>query len=438
MSDLSRRALIAAGGGGVAALAGCSVRIGADETIDDERLRGLASTRPLTTPHRFPFRVTDEMFTRHRTRARELVESVPASPDVPNQLVRDAIESRREQLSRRLPARGESTPTGSGERGSDGEDEPADWRLSELRERRAKAGDLQGTYRAATGAVAASDVRRRRDRLRDRLAEFRTAWTYRGTGPLAAVHRNHELETLVSGVEHELEPWPPFPSSPAADVDEVGHLVRKLEAAAAALDDVEAFRRQQPADGQSYRPAMFATATWLRRRARREAESVEQYRDAGRSAFDRDLGDSVARHLFDASADVIRRYTNGELLESIDREQYAGAVLFAGTRRAAVTTFARIVADIEGGWEEDVSVTAIDNRRTRAREAVEAARDGTPDALVEVHAPAYGALRDGVEALERGNGQAALARFEYARRCATVAADATGEVAFLLRSAAEH
>lgn len=440
MSNLTRRALLAVGAGGVASLAGCSVRLGSDETLDDDRLRELASTRPLTAPHHFPFRVTDDMFARHRNRARELAQSVPASPDIPNQLVRNELTNQRDRLARQLTERGEATPTGSGGQEPDdgGEPKPPDWRLSELRELRADVADLQGTYRAATGTIVGRDIRQRRDRLRDRLAEFHTAWTYRGRGPLAAVHGNRELEELVNSVRHELEPWPLFPQSPAADVDVTGHLVRKLEAAAAIMDDAEAFRRQQPTDGPDYRPAMTATATWLRRRARREAESVEQYRDAGLEAFDRQLGDSVAGDLFDASANAIKRYTNGELLELTDQNQYAGAVIFAGTRRTAVTTFARIVADLEEGWDDDVSVTAIEDRRTRARETVIAARNGAPDALIDVITPAYNAHRDGIEALKRGNGREAFAWFEYTQRSATVAADVVNEVTFLLRSAAKH
>lgn len=439
MSNLSRRALLAVGAGGIIGFAGCSMRIGTDETIDDERLRRLASTRPLTAPHHFPFRVTNDMFARHRGRTQELIRSVPASPDVPNQLVRNKIDSRRERLVRQLSERGELTPTVSGRHESDdrGEPEPPDRRLSELRKLRVEAANLQGTYRAATGAVTGNDVRQQRDRLRDRLAEFHAAWSYSGRGPLAAIHGNRELEALVSGVGQELEPWPLFPPSPAVDVDETGYIVQKLEAAAATMDDAEAFRRQQPTDGPDYRPAMTATATWLRRRARREAESVEQYRDNGLAAFNRELGDSVARDLFDVSVDTITRYTNGELIELTDQDRYAEAVIFAGIRRIAVTTFVGIVADLERDWDDNVSVTAIQDRRKRAREEIEAVRKAAPDALVEVFTPTYSAFRDGVEALERGNGRAALAWFEFTRRSATVAADVIDEVTFLLRSAAE-
>jgi len=447
MTGRSRRGVLAGAGAGLAALAGCSVSLGTDETADGEALRRLADEERFERPYPHPLSIPDAMVTRHRERARALLDGVPVETDIPNELIATRIERERERLAERLDAgaSGAESPDGQddagdagGPDGDDGATASARDRLREARRRRREAAALRGTYRAATGGIDRADVERRRDAQRGRLAAFRAAWDYRAAAPVRAALVHAHLENLVDGAEHALTPWPQFPADPAADVEQVGYIAEKVEEAAAALDDLERYREQVAGERTTgYRPALMAAATWLRRRARREAFRHEAYLDEGVEAFDRDLGESVARYRFVIAREVAREYSNRDLIDRIDAGGYANAVLFAATRRAAVTALAASVEAVEsdetGG---EVSVQRIEAARRRAREAIETALDRGPVGLLaRLLGPAFTALDEARRELEHGASGTparALGGYRYAAEFAETAADAADELAFLL------
>lgn len=437
MAGRSRRNVLAAATGGLAALAGCSFTT--EGTYDGEALRRLAEKGQFERPDHHPLAVPGGMVRNHRARARAILGEVPASPEVPNELIASDITNERERLHEALRQTTETTPEGGNDTGGEtaGRKRAFD-RLGVARRHREDAAALLGTYRAATDDIGRTDLERRRDEQRDRLAAFRSAWDYRASDPVRAALVHEHLEHLLGSVEHALTPWPRFPDDPAGDMDDVGYLVEKVEEAAALLDDLERYREQITGEGtQVYRPALMAAATWLRRRARRESFGIEEPLERGLEAFDRDLGTSVARYRFTMARDAVQDYSNSDLLDAIEEEGYANGVLFATTRRAAVTTLADTVETIESGPPgTDVSAGSIETTRRRAHETVGSKLDYGPDGLMaRVLDPAFTTMQEARDELQSGTSGTpprAYAGYLYADRFAVAAVDAADELAFLL------
>ncbi|WP_276271652.1 hypothetical protein [Haloarcula litorea] len=441
-ADPSRRRVLTGAVGGLAALAGCSFSVGDTGSDRGGDLRRLADVERVERPYPHPLAVPDGMIAAHYERARTLLESVPESPDVENELIADRLADERERLAELLAPHTEPAGTAT-ESAEATAAEPPDRRLVHARQHRQEAATLWGRYRAATGDVSERGVADRRDEQRDRLAAFRADWSYRASGPVRATLVHDHFEGLVDGIEHALAPWPQFPDDPAAGTEEVGYLVGKVEEAAATLDDLERYRRQVVGeDTDGYRPALMAAAMWLDRRARRRAYANERPLEDGRAAFDRDLGESVARYRFDLARETVREYDNGRLQELIRPEQYASGVLFATTRRAAVEAFAGAVEAVTSGPEDvDLSPRGIEEMQRRARESVGSALDrGPTGVMASALSPSFTALREARDELERGESGTparAYAAYLYAERFAAAAVDAVDEVVFLLREAAD-
>ncbi|WP_155120672.1 hypothetical protein [Haloprofundus marisrubri] len=185
----------------------------------------------------------------------------------------------------------------------------------------------------------------------------------------------------------------------------------------------------------------MAAATWLRRRARDEAYSVEQPLEQGVAGFDDEIGDSVTRHEFRFARKVAQQYSNSELLDRIKEENYAEAVLFATTRRTAVSAFAAIVDEVESKPPETtVSAEHIEKSRQNARQRVQDALNHRSKPLMaHVLSPVFDVLREAHNELQggsSGNPPRAYAGYRYAGHFAETAADAADELAYLLENAA--
>ena len=431
----SRRAVLAGVGSAVAALAGCSALSGGSgRAYDRDSLGRIVDDASRPHPVEFPFVVTDEQLRAHRDRIRAQVDTVPSDPSVPNEAVARELRERRESVRQRLDAVGT--------------DEPPHRRLDRLRELRRQAAQLREAYLAATDDIDAGQVRRRRDEVRDRLSAFRAAWDYRGEGPVDAVAANAELEGHVSRVTHELEPWPPFPESVTAVPEGVGYIVGKIETAAATLTDAERFRGRlaDRATGR-YRPAMMATATWLRRRCRDQAASFEAVLEADGLPVDRDAADSPADHLYNLAVDAARGYTNEGLLEEIGEEGYAGAVRYATQRRAVLRALESVATQVDAGTDDpnpavpaDPSVREIEAAREQAVGAYRRAIGTAPEPIAtRTVTPAYTELTRADLDVENGTtrGYELFAQYRYVTAYARATVETTAEVTHLLRSAAE-
>lgn len=457
MTERSRRRVLAGSLGVAAALAGCGsfADVTGESGDSGEQYYRLAVDQGPTRPFGSPLPIPSSMLQSHVDRVDSILDTVPTAPEVPNEVIRDNISARRDQLVSRLeevrsPGPSERTATandGAADSVQTGEaDEDADEtrspqrQLAELRELRRAAAELRGTYRAATGRYEEGELVARRDRLRTRLAEFRTGWEYRAADPMTAVTVHAEFEHDVSRVEHELTPWPQVPDRPADEPERVGYLAGKNEAAAALLADLRTFQeRAVPSTGPTYRPALMATAKWLGRRARRAGIDLEDAPRQGRDSLDRDLGEGPTGALFDAAVKAYDNHSERNAPEGPAPGNYAVAVIRAATQRTAVTAAARTVAAIEDGLTiEDLSVALVKRRRSEARATLQTALDSGPTAFTaRTLEPAYRTLRDANDALQSGSGAAAVGRFEFCRRVCVQVPEVIEETRFLLSEAAD-
>ncbi|WP_372480677.1 hypothetical protein ACAH01_06960 [Halomicrobium sp. HM KBTZ05] len=437
---VTRRRALGTTGTILAALAGCST-LSTGTRYDEERLRDIAEEAIPDPSIQFPFTTPSSMIAFHRDRARAFLEQVPESVSLPNAATARSIENERSALADRVDSESREADDSDGESDEDSRRTPRE-RLFDWRRNRVEAARLLGRYRAATGDIERSALRERRDAIRSDRADFVAAHEYRSTDPTSAVHQHLVLESMLRTVTRELEPYPPFPEAPTADPDEVGYLVGKMVRAEATLSDARRYRDQLPDDGDSYRPAMMATATWLRRRARRTETALERYLEQGVSALDGDVSGTPRESWFRVAREIARDHSNSELLDAIGESSYAGAVLEAGRRRTALSTLETVVDEIEGGtYGGRLSMAQLASLRERAVSNVQSTlqkQDRFGRRLVE---PAVDRIRDGSQRLGSGASpesvNRAAGRFAYAEYQAPQASAVADEVRNLLTSAGE-
>jgi len=443
---LTRRGAVAAAGTTLAALAGCSA-LSMGSEYDQRQLREIAEQPVPDSSYSYPFTVPASMIDFHRERTVALLEQVPESVSLPNAATASEIENDRAALSDRVETAsaedgGQDDDSESENAENDDDQAPPHRRLFEWRRNRVDAASLLGKYRAATGEIDQTALRQRRDAIRSARSEFVAAHEYRGIDPERAVFQHQFLEGMLRNVGRELEPYPPFPDESTDDPETVGYLVGKVVRAESTLTDARRFREQVPAEGTSYRPAMMATATWLRRRARLTETELERYLENGSGSFGRDVTGTPADVWFGVARDIAREHSNSDLIDAIGESSYATAVIEAGLRRTALSTLETVVEEIEGGqFDETPSTDELRSLREAAVEAVQSTLDGDSrfeDRFVE---PAIGHIRDGSKRLEAGTSSEsvnrAAGRFAYAESQARQATAVAEEVEYLLTTAAD-
>ncbi len=436
----TRRAVLAACGAGLTALAGCaSVDVGGrddDREYDAGRLAAIAERGSPAPPDAFPVGVTAAMLDRHRGRARELVAAVPERPAVPNGAVVHRLRTDRERVRDDL--------AGDGEKSEGGDEERSGLeRLADARRVRADAAEVAGAYRAATGAIHRRAVEARREALRADRRAFEAEWAYRGEGAAGALVVGAALEDLRERAREGAEAWPPFPDDPADDVFRVGEITRTLEAGRAALADAEDLRTRYlagAADAPSHRGAIAAAAHRLRDRTLWDRRVIHEHLDAEAAdlPFDRRVEGTPAAELYRRA-----RLRAEDALRGPDRARRAGdhatATLQGARGLASLRAFEAVVESLEAGeYGPPEDAERVATAHEAAVDALGAAWRTAPAAVsAEVAEPAGWAVDRGLDGLERSDGHhrevdRAVASFAYARLYAEAVPAVVGTVVEVL------
>lgn len=373
-SSSRRRFLAGLATAGATAVGGCS---GLPFTDDAERSDSLASipTDAVGTierpPSPFPAAVPDALADAHETRARELLDAVPADPSLPNEAVAAEMGAHRENTRRRLDA-----------------DPPDGWpheTLSAWRQRRENAASVCGAHRAATGTDDGSALAERRRVVRDDRGALASALEYRAGGPIEAVLACEPVESLLAECERHVRPRVTYPADPVAEPFRAGEAVAHVERAEAALADAAALR-ELFLDGRESTTARWASlvagAEVLQGSVRRTRDAVRRRTGDGGPLVDEDLSGTVAQELFVQSERRVESSVE-EVERALDTGEYATAVAEAGIALAATEALrASTEAIRDGEYRERPTASSVRSAADRARAAVrDATTDGDPLAV---------------------------------------------------------
>lgn len=235
MTRYSRRGALAAGASTLAALAGCSSLPvvggnGGDSlpAYDELAIADAIQDDPVATPDTYPGPVPASLLATHRERARDLLDSVPAAPSVPNEAVTDRLRDLRARADNRWPDSAQADPTLRA---------LADWRLA-----RTDAAEVAYAYRAATGDLDEADVEAARVEVRDRFRTLNTEGMYVGEDRLDALAVGYELDACLADARHHLAPDQSFPADPRSEPFRAGEVAAGLEETRGHLDTVAGLR----------------------------------------------------------------------------------------------------------------------------------------------------------------------------------------------------
>lgn len=418
----TRRQLLAGIGTGVTtALAGCVFRDGPaadDETIDPSTFDGEipAITVPLSP---LPVSLPETTVDRHRTRARELFDSVPSDPSIPNGAVAARLQREREHVRERLEEGSEAAET---------IDVLDDWRNA-----RGDAANLVGTYRAATGSDDGDRVTRRRRQVRTALGEFVADLEYRAGDPVEAVLVYATIETTLGSVRRRVRPMDPYPTSPLSAVERAGDAVEAVEDAVAGLADAqvvhETYLSERDGPDEHWSQLIDASRV-LDMATHRTREPIEAYVEEydPESVFDRDVGPLAASLYRSASRRVASGEGNVREYRRRGHGEYATATLEATRNLVDIAVLRSVANEIEAGaFDREVTAASIEAAAERARSAVDALAGSIhPHLAVAIARPAIWAYENGARAVgERYfDPHDAEASFRHATMFARVAPEA--------------
>jgi len=421
----TRRTLLTGVGTIVAtSLAGCASLRGTGDQASKRIDPGeIGAVEPVTVPvSTLPVAIPPSLVERHRTRAADLLGSVPTDPAIPNEVVVDRLQNDRERVAKRLAD------------GSDASDQVD--RLDDWRHVRGEAANLSGAYRAATGTDDGPAVDERRRTIRGGLGAFAADVDYRAADPVEAVVVHATLEELRDTAERLTRPIPPYPQSPEAAVEQAGDAVERVETAAASLADARGIREAYLGDRPSV-TSQWSTLADAGRQVEVAADiarrPLERYRtsDPG-DVFDRDVRGTATGQLFEIAARRIRppALDAGDLRRD---GEYARALLDSGRSLAAIAALRSVVDTIEsGGGVESVTAESVTTAAATARQAIRSLGDGPhPHLSVAIASPAVANYRSGRRHLEESYFDAhdAWVAFRYATLLARAASQAADYVA---------
>jgi hypothetical protein len=370
--DPTRRAVLLAAGMGVGLLGVGAVadrRDGAPSvTYDRDALDQVVGLGEPVVPQRAPVRITPAHVARHRERARSLLASAPARPDIPNDAVAREYADRYESAVDAL-ARADEAPT------------PSE-RIRDLRSARWFAAEVAATYAAFADGLTTEAVLARREPVRERLAAFRDRWRYVGDDPTVAVAVHHEVESAVDYADGRLDAAAEQRGDDGSRVLAVGSTAGDIELARAALADAT-YRYDRFRDELSERrllgPAFDRAARALTAAV---AAGCPDSPDADwTDGVDRDLSNTAGKPLVEgAVAETAGRCRYAD--EAREREGVASAVLAAGAADRDRRALDAVRTAVRGGkYGVPRAASRVRREKLDALAAVERAREATPTHL---------------------------------------------------------
>ncbi|WP_026046284.1 hypothetical protein [Halorubrum sp. T3] len=316
----------------------------------------------------FPAAVPASLADAHESRARELLDDVPAEPDLPNAAVARAIGDDREQAMRRVEA-----------------DVPGEWpvdALSAWRRRREDAAAVRAAHRAATGTDDGADLAARRRAVRGDRGALAADLEYRAESPTAAVLAYEPVESLLAECAGYVPPRVSYPADPVADPFRAGETVARVERAGAAVADAaglrEAFLDGRDGAAPRWEPLVAAAET-LRGSVSRTRSTVRERVGGEEPLADEDLSRTVAQELLAVSERRVESAVD-DVDRAADADEYATVAVEAGTALAEMEAYRRAVGEIrDGGHRAVPSESSVRSAAKRARAAIgEVVDDGDP------------------------------------------------------------
>jgi len=367
---MSRRGVLAGlATAGAAAIAGCST----PPLDDDEGQRVEAAAVPPDLvdavewpPAPFPANVPASLGASHESRARDLLDAVPADPSLPNAAVAAAIADDRKRAAERGAAQpSDPWPTEA---------------LSARRRARGEAAMVRGTYRAATGVDDGADLAARRRAVREDRAALAADLEYRAPSTAAAALAYEPVESLLAACERHLRPTVRYPDDPVAAPFRAGNAVGDVERARAAATDAAGLRDAFRGGREGLEPrwaSLTAAADALDGSVHRTRARVRERTGGAATPDGEDLSGTVARELATVSAGRAEAAV-GDIERASDAGHHAEAVVEAGTALAALEARRWAAEAIrDGRHREPPSESSLRSASERARDAVaEAVADG--------------------------------------------------------------
>ena len=405
-----RRFLAGLGTGAIGVMAGCAAFAGVnDESEDRLRSEDFSEWAPetLVMPSSLPISLPDELFETQENRTRDLLEAVPEDPKIPNSVIENDITEQRETVRTRV------------EDGSDADTDAG--RLKNWHGFRTDAAELFGSYRAATGADDASILNTRREEIRNGLAAFEAALDYSAASTVEAALVYDLIEDRLERAKSDIPPYNPYPTDPAANVEQAGRAFESVESAAAALAEARGVQnayesaREETASRWS---DLADTVRWL---------EISVSRTRSRRVPDPETADSETVFEFELSGverDLFRftrqnaRYSIESVRESREDGRFATAVIMAGRSLVSIAAFDGVITALRNGnVPEEQSVETVQSAADDAYDSLRGLPTvGYPFLNAAIGKPAVWDYRSGIRSLSenRFDPEYAEASFRHA------------------------
>ncbi|EJN57113.1 hypothetical protein [Halogranum rubrum] len=368
--NTSRRSVLALVGTlGATALAGCTnVSIGdRNETVelDGVALRS-AVENDVSVPQTLPVDIASQYLDDSETRARELLDAVPAlgPEEVPNGEIRERLARSRESAAEAV------------KRSTDAESPYQ--RLLELERARSDARFVAATWAAIDDGLTRENVVSGAESLGRAIGDFRERWQYVGSDPVRSVVVHTALERRVRGADSLIESVRDGRTHQPDTVLDVGELAEESERVQVNVADAAHLYDRYAAsldDGSEMKPtfvtARDALVVAVEKRTRERFGSNDDYPEPSTLA-DRDIGGTPA-------ASLVVELARDLLFD--DWEQHpkwvANDVTLAHEHLARHGALDAVLAEIADGEEYTVEdASDVVSIRGRAVEAVESALVG--------------------------------------------------------------
>lgn len=336
-----RRFLAGLGTLGLTGLAGCEALDGSDggstDHLEQAALGGWVP-ESVQMPSALPFSLPSGLAEKHETRARSLLDRVPADPSIPNGVIENRIREERAAVETRVTE------------GSDAQTPLAE--LGEWRGYRNDAANVYGSYTAATGQADGAAVEDRRRTVRQKLGAFEASIEYSAASPLEGVLVYAPIEERLEKAAQESLPHNPYPAEPIANVAQAGAAFESVEAAAAELEDAQGIRESYLTTRQETSSRWTSLIDTFRGLDiavdRTQRERIPDPEDADHESMFAEALTGVDMELF-SIARRSARFSHDPLRTYRDMGQYAMASLEAGRRLASIAAFDAVIKTLESG-----------------------------------------------------------------------------------------